>query len=146
MTSIKTNWKASGTWDAAMKILYQIPPMSTFPNDGVSFWRFVRFEFARGHDWLRSGFEFKGVVAQRQRGASCSTAWHRKAADRLVEIEDSDWLKEIYADTGESWRDLWRHKHHYMIGLRDAATLEVIADSWALLPEEKGEWPRIELD
>jgi hypothetical protein len=136
---------ASNTAKTATKVLYKLPPLSTAPNDGVSFWRFVRFEFARDDGWYRGGFEFKGVVARRERGQSCSTAWHSDAADRLVEIENSDWLKEIYADTKMSWREHWRQKHHYMIDLREADTLEVIADSWELLPVEKGMWPEIKL-
>jgi hypothetical protein len=111
----------------------------------VSFWIFFRFEIIPRGACFRSGIRFKGVVARRERAESCSTAWHHEADDRLVEVENSDWLKEVYADTHEGWRHLWQQKHHYMINLGDADTLEVIADSWELMPEEKGEWPKIEL-
>src|SRR5713226_1503014 len=95
LTRSREQAMASNTAKTATKVLYKLPPLSTAPNDGVSFWRFVRFEFARDDGWYRGGFEFKGVVARRERGQSCSTAWHSDAADRLVEIENSDWLKEI---------------------------------------------------
>jgi hypothetical protein len=130
----------------SMKVLYEFPKGTTAPNDGVSFWRYVRFEYGiRDHGWCRRAIEFKGVVARRERGESCSTEWHYEADDRLIEIEDSDWLKEICADTRKDWRHLCEKKHHYMITLRDMDTVELIADSWELLPEEKGEWPKIRL-
>ena len=129
-----------------MKVLYELPPESTSPNDGVAFWRHVRFEYIRDRAWYRRAIEFKGVVAQRRWGERCMTEWHDEADDRLVEIENSDWLREICADADDDgWRRECSEKHHYMIGLRDAATLEVIADSWKLLPEEKAEWPEIPL-
>ena len=133
----------------SMKVLYTLPLSTTAPNDGVTFWRFVRFEYVRDNAWYRGTIEFKGVVAQRHRAESCSTRYHTAASDKLVEIENSDWLEEIYADTDESSRQYWwkekKQKHHYMIYLREADSLEIIADSWELLPEEKGEWPEITL-
>jgi hypothetical protein len=128
-----------------MKVLYELPMQSHAPNDGVSFWDFVRFEIIPRGACFRSGIRFKGVVARRERGESCSTEWHHEADDRLVEIENSDWLKEIYTDTDDSSRHLWKQKHHYMIYLDDAGCLEFIADGWELMPVEEGEWPKIRL-
>ncbi len=130
----------------SIKILYELPVHSHAPNDAVSFWDFVRFEIIPRGACFRSGIQFKGVVAQRLRGENCATPWHHEADDKLVEVEDSVWLKEIYDDTYESWRHLWRQeKHHYMIYLDELGAFEVIADSWELMPEEKGEWPKIRL-
>ena len=129
----------------SIKALYDLPIHSHAPNDSVSFWDFVRFEIIPRGTCFRSGIQFDGVVAQRQRAESCTTLWHREAGNRLVEIENSDWLKEIYADTPESWRKYWKEKHHYMIYLDDMGLLEVIAESWELMPPEKGEWPKIRL-
>jgi hypothetical protein len=130
---------------SSMKVLYELPPLTTAPNDGVSFWRYIRFEYVRDDVWYRRAIEFEGVVARLERSESCSTVWHLGSADKLVEIENSDWLNRICADTHEDWRHLCEKKHHYMINLRDADTVELIADSWELLPEEKGEWPKIRL-
>jgi len=129
----------------AIKVLYKLPMHSHAPNDAVSFWNFVRFEIIPQGACFRSGIRFKGAVAQRQRAESCSTMWHHEADDRLVEVENSDWLKEIYADTNEDWRRFWKEKHHYMIYLDDLGLLEVIAESWELMPAEEGEWPKIQL-
>ena len=130
----------------SMKVLYELPPQSTAPNEGVQFWSVIRFEYGvRDYGWCRCGIRFKGVAARRERDEMCTTPWHLGSSDKLVEIEDSDWLKEICADTCEDWRPLYQKKHHYMINLRDADTVELIADSWELLPEELGEWPKIRL-
>jgi hypothetical protein len=137
---------AEKTSKTSMKVLYKVPTYSSAPNDGVAFWNFVRFEIIPRGACYRSGIRFKGVVAQRRRAEGCSTLWHREASDKLIEIENSDWLQEIYADTRESFREYWKQKHHYMIGLRNAGTLEVIAESWELMAAEEGGWPEIELE
>lgn len=130
----------------AIKVPYELPVHAHHPNDGVSFWNFIRFEIVPRGACFRSGIRFKGVVAQRRRAESCSTMWHHEADDRLVEVENSDWLEEVYGDTGESRHKYWKDKHHYMIYIGDGGPLEVIADSWELMPEEKGEWPKIRLE
>lgn len=79
----------------------------------------------------------------RKRAERCATAWHiEEAYDTLVEVEDSSWAEEIRADTSAHLRDAQKYKH-YLIYLDSAGAFEVIADSWAALPEEEGSWPAI---
>jgi hypothetical protein len=129
----------------AIKVIHELPLANYNPIDDVASSDIVRFDIIPDRVCYRGAIRFTGVVARRERAESCSTPWHREAYDKLVEVENSDWLNEIYADTGESYRKYWKEKHHYMIGVNDAPIVEVIADSWELMPEEKGEWPRIKL-
>ena len=130
----------------SMKVVYELPEQCTAPADGVQFWSTIRFEYGiRDHGWCRRAIRFKGVEARREREEACVNTWHYGASDKLVEINDSDWLKEICADARPHLRREFEKKHHYMIYLRDAPVVELIADSWELLPEELGEWPLIKL-
>ena len=102
----------------------------------------LRYDYIRDRVRYRSGIRFTGVAATRTREERCSTAWHSHAYARLVEVENSAWAREIRADTDERWRDYWQ-MHHYMFYLKDDGAFELIADSWEVLPEEKGTWPEM---
>ncbi|SRR5712692_9483387 len=102
----------------------------------------LRYNYIRNRERYRSGIRFKGVAATRTRAERCCRAWHIRAYEKLVEVENSDWAKEIRADTDERWQDHWQ-MHHYMFYLKDDGAFEFIADSWEILPEEKGWWPDI---
>jgi hypothetical protein len=95
-----------------------------------------------GH--VRGGIEFKTVSATRTRAERCCKADRHIAGayDALVEVEGSDWLKEILADTDKDWRHKWE-LHHYMIYLDSAGCFELIAESFHVLPTEPGWWPEI---
>lgn len=95
----------------------------------------IRFSYDKEGIEHRSGIEFYRVLAMRERAERCCTAWHIEGAyDTLVEVEDSPWVQEMRADTNAQWRDKWE-MHHYMIYL-DGVSFEVVAESWAALPEE----------
>jgi hypothetical protein len=125
----------------------KITPLYELPNPGsisdAQYLRYlIRYEFFRDGEWYRSGLRFNGVAATRTRVERCSTEWHLDAYDTLVEVEDSDWVKEIRADTTPRYRDRWQ-MHHYMIYMDGDGAFEFIADGWEVLPEEKGKWPEI---
>ncbi len=95
----------------------------------------IRFGYERDGIEYLSGIEFRRVLAMRKRAERCSKAWHIESAyDTLVEIESSEWLTEILADTSGLWRNKWEI-HHYMIYLDSVGCFEVLAESWAPLPE-----------
>ncbi len=125
--------------------LFKVPvPSTSFLTEAAFFeWKTplsIWYEFQRDGVAYRSGIRFSGVAATRTRAERCSTIWQIESAyDTLVEVQDSTWAKEIRADTSERWRDEWE-MHHYMIYLDSAGCLEVIADSWEALPEERGTW------
>ena len=83
----------------------------------------------------QSGITFSRVAAVRTRAERCCQPWHIEGAyDTLVEVEDSQWVDEIRADTQKMWRETWQ-MHHYMIYLDSVGCFEVIAESWDALPE-----------
>jgi hypothetical protein len=131
--------------DEKIKVLYELPLMATSPNDGASFWAVVRFEYPRKRVFYRGGIRFKGIAAKRERNEHCITPLNHESFHKLIEIENSEWAKEIRADIHEGWSDLGWQTHHYMIFVDDDAAVEVVADSWDLLPEEKGAWPKISI-
>ncbi|MBX3322117.1 MAG: hypothetical protein KF757_03920 [Phycisphaeraceae bacterium] len=95
----------------------------------------IRFSYDKDGVEYRSGIEFRRVLAMRWRAERCCTAWHIEGAyDTLVEVENSLWVQELRADTYAQWRDKWE-THHYMIYL-DGVSFEVVAESWAALPDE----------
>jgi hypothetical protein len=97
----------------------------------------IRFLYKRAGVEYSSGFEFHHVAAMRKRAERCCTAWHVEGAyDTLVEVEGSDWGKEILADTKEGWKTEWE-QHHYMIYLDSTGCFEVIAASWNELLEQE---------
>jgi hypothetical protein len=125
------------------KSLYQIPLPSTEFEGGVSFCgHFLRFQYRRDGAPYHSGIRFNKTASSRTRAERCCTAWHVEGGyDTLVEVEGSTWVEEIRGDTQAMWRDKWE-MHHYMIYLDSAGCFEVIAESWEVLPEESGAWPK----
>jgi hypothetical protein len=90
----------------------------------------IRFGYLKDGSEIHDGIKFGNVCAMRKRAERCCTEWHiRDAYDTLVEVEDSDWVKEVRADMAERWRNKW-DMHHYMIYLDSAGCFEVIAASW----------------
>jgi len=119
----------------AKNLLYTIPvPSTSFTTeahfDGKE--SAIIFCYERDRSIHRGMIKFRGIAAMRKRAERCCTAWHIEGAyDTLVEIAESDWLKEIRADTNLQWRDRWE-MHHYMIYLDSVGCFEFIADSWAV--------------
>jgi hypothetical protein len=67
--------------------------------------------------------------------------WQYDAGDVLVEVEDSEWVREIRADTDSDKREPMV-MHHYAIYLESIGTWEIIAESWHALPDQAS-FPRI---
>jgi len=123
---------------SSKKPLYQIPLPSTEFEDVSLCGPVLRFQYRRDGMPYRSGIRFNRTAANRTRAERCCTAWHVEGAyDILVEVEGSQWVEEIRADTQEMWRNKWE-MHHYMIYLDSAGCFEVIAESWEVLTEESG--------
>jgi hypothetical protein len=126
---------------SSKKLLHGIPVPSTgFTTeayfDGRGITPSIRFKYAKDGAMFQSGIGFSKVAAVRTRAERCCTAWHVEGAyDTLVEVEGSSWVDEIRADTQEMWRKKWQ-MHHYLIYLDSLGCFEVIAESWAALPEE----------
>src|SRR5437879_5263611 len=77
----------------------------------------IRSQYRRSGILYRSGIEFTRIAATRTWAERCCTAWHIETAyDTLVQIENSDWVEEVRANTSEQWRNEWQ-MHHYMIYL-----------------------------
>ena|SRR5579862_7119218 len=87
----------------------------------------IRFGYPKDGSEIQGGIKFRNVCAMQKRAERCCTEWHiRDVYDTLVEIEDSDWVKEVRADMDERWRNKWE-THHYMIYFDSAGCFEVIA-------------------
>ena len=127
----------------SMTPLYQPPVASTsFSGEADFSYPVLRFQYRRAGVLYRSGIRFEMITASRMRTERCCTVWHIEAYDTLVSVEGSAWLKEIVADTDETWRHKWK-MNHFMIYLDSAGCFEFIAESWGVLPEEAGAWPEI---
>jgi hypothetical protein len=122
------------------KPLYKLPVSSTdftteayFDGKGIS--PAIRYGYQRDAAVRRAGICFTKVLATRTRAERSCTAWHIDGAyDTLVEVENSSWVEEMRADAQEMWRNKWE-THHYMIYLDSVGCFEVIAESWATIPE-----------
>jgi hypothetical protein len=122
--------------------IYQIPVPSTGLGGGGPHWCFdaIRYEYSRDGTRFRSGIRFENHRALRTRAESSCTIWHIDSAyDTLTEVQESPWVTEIYNDTSAQWRDHWTMRH-YIIYLDGSGSFEVIAESWEIIPEERGSW------
>jgi hypothetical protein len=129
------------TSEPAIKLLYELPEPGTLSDIRKS-WNLIRYEYFRDGEWYRSGLRFNHVAAARMRIERCSKVWQMRACNKLVEVENSDWARQIRADTTSHYRDRWQ-MHHYMIYPAGDGAFEFIADSWEVLPAEKGTWPEV---
>lgn len=126
------------------KPLFEIPvPSTELTTDAILCGNTIRYGYFRNGAKLKSGIFFSNVKAKRTRSDEACTAWHIEGAyDTLVEVEESDWVEQIMQDTAERQRrfgETWL-LHHYMIYLDGTGCIEVIADSWEELTEERGSW------
>jgi hypothetical protein len=103
------------------------------PGGSVALW----FEFRRGTERYRGGVRFEKVRAYRFRAEGHCTAWHVEGAyDTVAEVVESDWVGELaVAEPAQTWGS-WG-MHHFMIYLDSAGCFEVVAQSWAVMPEER---------
>lgn len=119
---------------AEIKVLYKIPPtpisLAYLCEDELL------YQSYRNRVWYRAGIRFKGVAATQTRGERFSI-YYGDAPDTLIEILDSPWIAEVRQGTQPGSWDHWE-MHHYVINVE--GDVEVIADSWELIPEEPGKW------
>src|ERR1700687_4538686 len=128
-----------------LKPIYELPVRSSrfdhvdYCND-ILYFDYVRDGVARS-----AAIRFDRVPAYRFRTERCVRRWQHEARDILSEVEESEWVEEIRADTNESYR--YREvMHHYVINLTHVGTFEILAESWEALLEEEGPWPEITAD
>jgi hypothetical protein len=96
----------------------------------------IRYAIKKGSKVVRTGLSFARVAAMRARSERCCTAWHVDGVyDVLAEVEDSPWVEELRAETQAQWRDRWQMRH-FIIYLDSSGCFEVVAESWAIVPEE----------
>jgi hypothetical protein len=124
--------------------LYEVPvPSTEFVVDAVLCGSVIRYSYVRDDIEMKSGISFRNVKAKRTRSEIACTSWHIEGAyDTLVEVNDSEWVQEILAETherrersGEIW-DL----HHYLIYLDGTGCSEIVAASWQIIDEVEGSW------
>lgn len=126
------------------KPVFEVPvPSTELTTDAILCGNIIRYGYVRNGTELKSGIIFNNVRAKRTRSDEACTAWHIEGAyDTLVEVGESDWVEQIMRDTAERqlrFGETWT-LHHYMIYLDGTGCIEVIADSWEELAEERGSW------
>lgn len=126
------------------KPVFEIPvPSTELSTDAILCGNTIRYGYVRNGAELKSGIVFNNVRAKRTRSDEACTAWHIEGTyDTLVEVGESDWVEQIMQDTAERQRrfdETWA-LYHYMIYLDGTGCIEVIADSWEELTEERGSW------
>lgn len=100
----------------------------------------LRFDYDRDGILFRSGLHFFKVRAQRHRAElHCSAEQVRISYDQLVEVQGSGWVNELLDSTPADHRNSWV-MNHYMIFFHGSGVYEIVAESWAELPEEQGTW------
>jgi len=103
-----------------------------FSDDGGT--STLRFRNHDGADPYQGGLAFRWPRAFRHLAESHCTEWHLEAYGELQEVEDSAWIRELVSvmrvrNTFEM--------HHYVIYLDSSGCYEVVAASWAALPDER---------
>jgi hypothetical protein len=126
----------------SLTTLYKLPISSHYFDHAEYCSDILHYEYLSESSVVRGGIRFERVPTYRFRAERCMELWQYDASDKLVEVEDSEWVRQIRADTDRVIRDR-EIMNHYAIYLQIGGTYEVIARSFEVLPEEKGSWPRI---
>jgi hypothetical protein len=129
----------------SLKPIYELPVRSSRFGDADYCHDILYYNYVRDGAAHSSGIRFNRVPAHRFRTERCCKVWHLQSRDILSEVEDSEWVREIRADTVESYRDS-EVMHHYVIYVTHVGMFEIIAESWEALPDEEGKWPEIAAD
>ena len=85
---------------------------------------------------------FTKARAHRKTAECCCTQWHRDARNIICSVEDSEWVKELKADTPEDLKDKWV-MNHYLIYLDGFGCIEAVADEVFILPEAREEFKEV---
>ena len=97
----------------------------------------IRYEFDREGISYSGGVKFERIRAYQFRAESHCTVWHIDGAyDTIVEVDGSDWIKELIAAQPADLSELFEI-HHYMLYIDSTGCIEIAAQSWALLPDAK---------
>ena len=97
----------------------------------------IEFEYHQeGRDRIGS-INFEGVTAYRFRDELHSLGYFKGSYDSLVEIQDSDWIKELLHIEPKGFRGVGG-KRHYALFLSSNGLFEIIADMHELLLEREG--------
>ncbi len=129
---------------AIKRALYTLPvPSTDFTRepyyDGAGPRPTIHFGYKRNQIQFVGGIRFERVLCANLRAESCCTPWHIEGVyDKLVEIEDSGWVRDIVKDMVPNLRGK-TPLHHYMIYMDSAGCFEVIAAAWETLAEEESE-------
>ena len=87
------------------------------------------------HDIRReSGIHFGNVLAFQRRADIYSTAAHLEAYDRVIEIEDSPWIRELRTAALPRWRNHWTMRH-FMVYIDGEGAFEIAAEDVLLTPD-----------
>jgi hypothetical protein len=132
--------------NSPVKRLYTVPVTSTQFDLGGPYMLAGAIRYCYQIDGAnrRSGIQFNRVFASRRYSEKTCKVWYIEVAyDSLVEIENSDWVEELQADTSETQFRLGQkwEMHHYLIYLDSFGSFEAVAESWEVLPEVGGLWP-----
>lgn len=126
-----------------IKELWAFPVPSTCINKRVSFYfpggkailKFDYFDEENDDKIFNSGIVFDAAVAHRH-SSEKFTKFISQAYDKLIEIEDSEWVKELSSISSE-WAEFWKIKH-YAIYLDSYGLYEFIASGYSLTETKEG--------
>lgn len=98
----------------------------------------LSFEFEDDDDVrFASGIDFDGVRAFRKRAESLCSAWHiEDAYDTVVEVYESEWVKELRATARPEWRDCFPMRH-FLVYLDSFGALEVVGAGAVIVPARR---------
>lgn len=125
------------------KNCYSLPEPSTSSYSGVRLCfpggvLKILFDYDKDGCLYNSGLVFNKVRAHRHTAESHCPAWKIEAAyDTLVEINNSEWTKEILASTVKDEKLTWQ-LNHYLIYFDGDGCYEIVSESWEALPEKEG--------
>jgi hypothetical protein len=95
----------------------------------------IPLRFEREDMEVSQSVTFEKVRAFRHRAELLCTIWHLQAYDKVVAIDDSDWVEELNRASQESSQRRFV-MNHYMLFLADAGAFELVAESVALKEQD----------
>lgn len=94
----------------------------------------LHFKYCRDGPICQGGYVFRNVRAFRHKVEAYCTMEEIETSDcRLVEILDSDWVKDLHASNIYD-QELWPMRH-YRFFFPDEGCYEVVAESWVPFPD-----------
>ena len=93
----------------------------------------LRYTYERDGRMYAGGLRFMRVRAYQFRSESHCTSWYFDAYDTLVEVEQSDWVRELHAAEPSVTGGIWKIRH-FLIYIDGAGAYEVAAEDYEWLP------------